>query len=381
MPLAQRVHNLPSYLFAGLEAKATELKQRGVDLIDLGIADPDLPPVDIVKQSLIRHLDDPDAHQYPSSVGDLAVRKAVAGWMQARFGVAIDPAMEICITSGSKEGLANLSRAYAEPGTVVAATDPGYPVYANAGAILNGAGFRALPLTPDNQFMPDLTLAEGARLLYLNYPNNPTGAVADESFYREVAAFADAHPETLVIMDAAYCELSFLPPKPPSLLQFSKNVIEFHSLSKMMNVTGYRIGFAAGQPEAIAALVKIKTQLDSGAPVFIQRAMAEALAAYDGVNPPADAQESHNEYGRRKALLEKGLKDVPGVKQVYPSPATFFVWASVDDDVAFVEHAMEKGVILTPGRGFGEAGEGFIRAAVTTSADRIELALQRLRDE
>jgi len=379
MQLAKRVRNLPAYLFASLEAKASELRARGVDLIDLGIADPDLPAVPIVKESLIRHLNDPDAHQYPTSKGDPGVRKAVAMWMMGRFGVEVDPGSEICVTMGSKEGLANLSRAYIEPGRFVAATDPGYPVYANAGAILNDGEFRALPITPENGFVPDLSLAEGACLLYLNYPNNPTGAVAPESFYSELGQFADTHPETLVVMDAAYCELSFQPPRPPSLLQFSKNVLEFHSLSKMMNVTGYRIGFAVGRADAIAALIKIKTQLDSGAPVFIQRAMADTLATYNGTEPPADALRSHKEYGRRKALIEAGLKDVPGVQQVYPSPATFFVWVKVEDDVAFVQQAMEKGVILTPGRGFGKAGEGFVRAAVTAPSERIQEALDRLK--
>jgi LL-diaminopimelate aminotransferase len=380
MQLANRVRNLPAYLFASLEAKATELRSQGVDLIDLGIADPDLPAVPIVKESLIRHLNDPDAHQYPTSQGDPEVRRSIAQWLNGRFGIQVDPLSEICVTMGSKEGLANLSRAYAEPGRFVAATDPGYPVYANAGAILNDAEFKPIPLHPDNGFLPDLTEAEGACLLYLNYPNNPTGAVAPESFYRELAAFADAHPETLVVMDAAYCELNFQPPRPPSLLQFSKNVVEFHSLSKMMNVTGYRIGFAVGDKSAIAALTKIKTQLDSGAPVFIQRAMADTLATYNGAEPPEDALRSHREYGRRKTLMEQGLKEVPGVKQVYPSPATFFVWAKVEDDVAFVEQAMENGVILTPGRGFGKAGEGYIRAAVTAPSERIHLALDRLRN-
>jgi len=379
MQLAKRVQNLPAYLFASLEAKASELRAQGVDLIDLGIADPDLPAVPIVRESLIRHLNDSDAHQYPTSKGDLEVRKAVAVWLKGRFGVEVDPGSEICITMGSKEGLANLSRAYVEPGRFVAATDPGYPVYANAGAILNDGEFKAIPITPENGFLPDLSLAEGASLLYLNYPNNPTGAVAPESFYRELGEFADMHPETLVVMDAAYCELNFHPPRPPSLLQFSRNVIEFHSLSKMMNVTGYRIGFAVGRSDAIAALTKVKTQLDSGAPVFIQRAMADTLATYNGAQPPDDALRSHEEYGRRKALMENGLKDVPGVQEVYPSPATFFVWVKVEDDVAFVEQAMEKGVILTPGRGFGEAGKDYVRAAVTAPSDKIRQALDRLK--
>lgn len=379
MKLATRITRIPPYLFAGLEAKASELAAQGVDLIDLGIADPDLPPPVWMRQAVIDHLSDPDAHQYPTSAGDPAVRAEIAKWMQGRFGVSLDPAKEIAVVIGGKEGLANLSRAFVNPGDVVAAPDPGYPVYANGAAILNDGEARYLPLTPERGFLPELSQAEGAALLFLNYPNNPTGAVAPESFYREVAAFADSHPETLVVWDAAYVELAFGGQKPPSLLQFTKNAVEVHSLSKMMNVTGYRIGFAAGNAGAIAALVKVKSQLDSGAPVFIQRAMAEALSRYDGVNPPAEAAASHEEYGKRKSLVEAGLAQVPGVLEVYPSTATFFTWLKVEDDVAFVERAMEAGVILTPGRGFGQSGKGFVRVAVTQPSERIELAVERLK--
>ena len=379
MKFAGRLTRIPPYLFAGLEEKAEQMRRRGVDLIDLGIADPDLKPPQFLKDALIRHLDDPDAHQYPTSRGDLGVREEIAHWFKGRFDVDIDPASEIGLVIGGKEGLSNLSRAFAEPGSVVAAPDPGYPVYANAAAILNDAESRPLPLLPERGFLPDLSGAEGARLLFLNYPNNPTGAVAPESFYREAAAFADSHPETLVVWDAAYCELAFGGERPPSLLQFTRNAVEVHSLSKMMNVTGYRIGFAVGHADAISALVKVKSQLDSGAPVFIQRAMGEALAKYDGPNPPEESRRSHEEYGRRKKIIEEGMKQVPGVLEVYPSNATFFTWVRVADDVKFVEKAMEAGVILTPGRGFGANGEGFVRAAVTSPSDRIEEAVERLK--
>jgi len=378
MKLAGRIDRIPPYLFARLEERAGAMRRKGVDLIDLGIADPDLPPPPFLKEAVIRHLDDDDAHQYPTSRGDPEVREAIARWFEGRFGVRLDPASEIAVVIGGKEGLANLSRAFAAPGTTVAAPDPGYPVYFNAAAILNDAEARSLPLTPQRGFLPELRQVEGASLLFLNYPNNPTGAVAPETFYRETAEFVEAHPETLVTWDAAHCELTFEGERPPSLLQFTRNAVEVHSLSKMMNVTGYRIGFAVGHPEAIAALVKVKTQLDSGAPVFIQRAMAEALDRYDGPTPPEECRRSHAEYGRRKKIVEAGLAQVPGVSEVYPSNATFFVWAKVEDDVAFVERALEAGVILTPGRGFGANGMGFVRAAVTAPADRLEEAVERL---
>jgi len=378
MNYADRLTRIPPYLFAGLEAKASKLRNSGVDLIDLGIADPDLPPPPFLKEAVIRHLDDPDAHRYPTSAGDPRVRESIAAWFERRFGVELDPMREIAVVIGGKEGLANLSRAYVNPGDEVGAPDPGYPVYANGSAILNDATARHLPLIPENDFLPTLNTAIGVKLLYLNYPNNPTGAVANEKFYREAARFTDDHPETLLAWDAAYCELTFGGVRPHSILNFTRNAVEFHSLSKMMNVTGYRIGFAVGHADVIQALVKVKTQLDSGAPVFIQRAMADALSRYEGVTPPIEAQQSHAEYGRRKRLLEEGLPGVPGVERVYASPATFFVWAKVDDDVRFVERAMEVGVILTPGRGFGAGGEGFIRAAVTAPSSRIEEALERL---
>jgi len=378
MEYSKRLNNIPPYLFAGLEAKAGELKSRGVDLIDLGIADPDLAPVPVIKQALIDHLSDPDAHQYPSSAGDFAVREAIAKWFKGRFDVELDPKNEIAVVIGAKEGIANISRAFVNPGDEVGAPDPGYPVYANGAAILNDAIARKLPLLPENGFLPTLEDAVGVKLLYLNYPNNPTGAVADESFYKKTADFTESNPGTVVAWDAAYSELVFGGFKPPSLISYTRKAVEFHSLSKMMNVTGYRIGFAVGNPEIIAGLVKVKTQIDSGAPVFIQRAMADALATYNGVNPPADAQKSHEEYGKRKRLMEDGLKSVPGVHEVYCSPATFFIWAKVDDDVRFVEQAMEKGVILTPGSGFGDSGKGFIRAAVTAPSDRIIEAIERL---
>ncbi len=380
MKTAKRLTRIPPYLFAGLEKKAQELRSKGVDMIDLGIADPDLKPASFLKGALINHLSDSDAHQYPSSVGDLEVRKAVAKWFKGRFDVDLDPVTEIAIVIGAKEGLANISRAYVNPGDIVGAPDPGYPVYSNGAAILNDADVRYLPLDPEKGFLPDLSNADGLKLLYMNYPNNPTGAIAPESFYKEVADYTENHSETVVVWDAAYCELAFGGFKPPSILNFTRKAVEFHSLSKMMNVTGYRIGFVVGNPEIIASLVKIKTQLDSGAPVFIQRAMADALAEYDGKNPPAESSASHTEYGNRKKFLEDGLETIPGIQKVYKTPATFFIWAKVDDDVLFVDKALEMGVILTPGSGFGDSGKGFVRAAVTAPMDRIKVALKRLKE-
>ncbi|MBZ0266436.1 aminotransferase class I/II-fold pyridoxal phosphate-dependent enzyme [bacterium] len=375
---ANRIKNLPPYLFAGLEEKATKLRGEGVDLIDLGIADPDLPPPKFLVDSVKAHLDDPDAFRYPTSRGDAGVRAAIAKWFKQRFGVELDPGREIVVTLGSKEGLTDLARAVVNPDDTVAVPIPGYPVYGGACAILNDAQPRYLELLPENQFLPKLEDSDGCRVLFLNYPNNPTGQVADEEFYKAAADFAETHPETLVVWDAAYCELSFDDFKSPSILQFTRKAVEMHSLSKMMNCTGYRIGFAVGDADTLDAMVKIKTQVDSGAPVFIQRAMAEALSRYDGKNPPEECLQSHREYGERKKKLEIGLLDVHGVKRVYPSPSTFFVWMRVANDLEFVEKAMKKGVILTPGSGFGSNADKFVRAAVTAPSVRIDQAIERL---
>jgi len=378
MQTANRLHRLPSYLFAELEAKAAELRKRGIDLINLGIADPDLPPPGFLKEAIKNHLDDPDAHRYPSSRGDVEVRKAVARWFLKRFEVELDPEREVVITLGSKGGLADLSRALVNPRDSVAVPDPGYPVYHGAGAILNDANPLNLALTPQTSFLPDLKEAEGASILFLNYPNNPTGAIALESFYRQAADFSESHPETLVVWDAAYCEMTFDNYCTPSLISYTRKAVELHSLSKMMNCTGYRVGFAVGEAEALEAMVRIKTQVDSGTQVFIQRAMADALEHYQGSFPPEEIMNSHKLYGKRKKFVEEAFRSIDGIQQVYPSPATFFIWAKVNDDLEFVEKALEKGVILTPGRGFGERGRGYIRTAVTAPDDRIEEALERL---
>ncbi|MBD3167529.1 aminotransferase class I/II-fold pyridoxal phosphate-dependent enzyme [bacterium] len=381
MQPARRLNRLPQYLFADLEEKADRLEKKGVDLIDLGIADPDREPPSFLVEAVKTHLTDPGAHRYPTSRGDEGVRKAVAAWFKGRFDVELDPAREVVILIGGKGGLADIARAVVDGGDVVAAPDPGYPVYHGAAAVLNDALARPLPLRESFGFLPDLRLAEGAKLLYLNYPNNPTGVVAPDRFYRTAADFAESHAETLLVWDAAYTELAFDDYYPPSILNFTRKAVEVHSLSKMMNATGYRIGFAVGDADALDQLVRVKTQVDSGAPVFIQRAMADALMQYDGRVPPKEVATSRAEYGRRKRKLEEGLADVPGIEKVYPSPATFFVWAKVKDDLAFVDAALEKGVILTPGRGFGKSGEGYVRAAVTARLVRIEQALQRLRGE
>lgn len=378
MQYSKRYLNLPSYLFAELERSAFAMRQKGIDLIDLGIGDPDLPPPDFFLNSIHRHLDDPDAHSYPTSQGDPEVRRTIAHWFLGRFGVSLDPDAEVCAVIGVKEGLANFTRAAVDPGDRVAVPDPGYPVYAQAGAILNDAIAKPLRLDPEAGFIPDLKEAEGCRLLFLNYPNNPTGAAAPDGFFENGAEFADSHEDTIIVHDAAYSEVTFGDYQTSSLLQYTRNAIEFHSMSKLFNASGFRIGFAVGKAELIGALVSLKSQLDSGAPVFIQRAMADGLAQYQGSTPPPVVRDNLAEYGRRRVLAEEALEKLGW--EVHKSQATFYVWARVgEDELEVVEGALRKGIILTPGRGFGLEGKGCIRLALCQSYDRIEEAMDRLK--
>lgn len=377
MKFANRYLSLPPYLFAGLEKRASQMRQKGVDLIHLGIGDPDLPPPDFFVESLRRHLDDPDAHLYPTSQGDPEVRRAIARWFQGRFGVELDPESEICVLIGAKEGLANLTRVFVNPSDKVAVPDPAYPVYAQAGTLLNDAHPVAMPLIPEKGFIPDLPDG-GFRMLFLNYPNNPTGASAPPGFMENVATFAESHPETVVVHDAAYCEMTFGGYQSPSVLQFTRQAVEIHSLSKLFNATGFRIGFAVGKAEYIMALAALKAQLDSGAPVFIQRAMADGLARYQGAIAPPEVRQNLAEYERRRKLVEAELMKFGW--DVLRSAATFYVWAKVaEDEMKVVNAALERGVILTPGRGFGESGKGYVRLALSQPYDRLREAMTRLR--
>ncbi len=375
--IADRLANLPPYLFAELERKAAKRKQQGLPTVDLGIGDPDLQPPAFLVDAIKRQLDSPDVHLYPTSQGDAKVRETIARFFVGRYGVELDPDQEIAVIIGAKEGLANLTRAFVNPGDVVAVPSPCYPVYQGAGAILNGGTITEMIMNPDNGMLPDLQQAVGARLMFLNYPNNPTGAEAPVEFFQSVAGFVHDHPETLVVQDAAYAEMTFGGAVSPSLLQFTRNAIEFHSLSKTMSATGYRIGFAVGAPELINGLVRIKAQLDSGAPLFIQRAMADALEKFQGTEPPSDVREAQEIYGRRKVMFEDGLESLG--YRVHRSKATFYVWFQVDgDDTDYVEKALNQGVILTPGRGFGAGGTGWVRATMTQPEDQLQKALELL---
>jgi LL-diaminopimelate aminotransferase len=377
MPYAYRIDRLPEYLFSDMERKIAEKTAAGRDVINLGIGDPDLPPPKSFTESLQQHAADADAHFYSSSRGDLEVRKIIAHFFKGRFGVELDPVTEICVVLGGKEGLSSLARVYINPGEYVAVPSPAYPVYAQGATMLCDGNIKTMPLLQENGFLPDLDLAEGTRMLFVNYPNNPTGAIATEYFWKQLADFADTHPETIVVHDHAYSEMTFGDYVAPSFLQYTRSTIEMHSLSKVFNATGFRIGFAVGRADIISGLVKAKSQIDSGAPLMIQRAMADGLKGYRGAEPPAEVHEIRKIYGERRAYTEIALRELD--LDVTESPATFYVWAKVgEDEMQFVSHCLERDVVVTPGSGFGAEGKGYIRLALTQPLSRIKEAVQRI---
>ncbi|BAF59980.1 aspartate/tyrosine/aromatic aminotransferase [Pelotomaculum thermopropionicum SI] len=380
---AQRIRNLPPYLFARIERLIDEKRAAGVDVISLGIGDPDRPTPDHIVEELIREVRNPANHQYPTSVGMLSYRRAVAQWYKGRFGVELDPETEIVSLLGSKEGIAHISWCYLDPGDVVIVPDPGYPVY-SGGAILAGAKPYFVPVYPGDGYLIDFDsipadIARKAKMMFINYPNNPTGAVADEAFYRKAIDFAREY-EILICHDAAYSDVAYEGYKPPSFLQFpgAKEVgIEFHSVSKTYNMTGWRIGWAAGNPAAVEALGRLKSNIDSGVFQAIQHAAAAGLTG------PQDVVERQNAiYQERRDILVDGLNNL-GWNLAKPK-ATFYVWAPVPKghtSESFAELVLDKaGVVITPGTGYGKNGAGYFRMALTVEKERILEAISRIKE-
>lgn len=381
--VARRLKTLPPYLFARIEQKIEEAKSKGVDVISLGIGDPDLPTPEHIVDVLVEQARNPENHRYPTSVGLLSFRTAVANWYEKRFGVSLDPRSEIVTLIGSKEGIAHISFCYLDEGDFALVPDPGYPVY-SIGAALAGAGNYYLPLEEKNGFLPDLSsvpsdVARKAKLLFINYPNNPTGAIADKKFYQDVVSFARYY-DIIVCHDAAYSEITFDGYVAPSFLEVegAKEVgIEFHSLSKTYNMTGWRIGWAAGNAEVIKALATLKSNLDSGVFQAIQYA---GIAALEG---PQDCIEKMKAvYQERRDIAVAGLRSL-GWDGSLPR-ATFYMWVRVPDgydSTQFAEVLLEKaGVVVTPGVGYGERGEGYFRIALTVDKQQLEEAFKRIRD-
>lgn len=380
--LASRVKNLPPYLFATIDKMKQEAKAKGVDLIDISIGDPDMPtPVHIV-EAMKTAVEKPEHHRYPSYEGMLTYREAVAAWYQRRFQVTIDPVTEALSLIGSKEGIGHIPLAFVEPGDVVLVPSPGYPVYPVSVMFAGGENY-LMPLRQENGFLPDFksipeeTLKK-ARLMFINYPNNPTSAIAPKAFYEEVIALAGKY-NIIVCHDAAYSEIYFDDEKPLSFMKIegAKDVgIEFHSLSKTYNMTGWRIGFAVGNSNVIAGLGKIKSNLDSGVFQAIQEASIAALNTDERI-----LSDIRKTYQDRRDTLYEGLKGI-GIEVAKPK-ASFYLWAKVPkqfDSSGFVAHILEKsGILTTPGNGFGAPGEGFVRFALTVPVERMKEAVERLR--
>jgi len=379
---ARRISELPPYLFAEIDRRKREALARGVDLIDLGIGDPDIATPSVIVEKLLEGATKPVNHRYPNSTGMLEFRQAVAAWYQTRFHVKLDAAKEVVSLIGSKEGIGNMAVAFVDPGDVVLVSSPCYPVY-HIGTAFSGGKNYFLPLTKQNHFLPDLEsipadVAKQAKLLWINYPNNPTAAVADEDFFKRVIAFANKY-NAIVCHDAAYTEMGYDGYRPMSFLEVdgAREVgIEFHSLSKTFNMTGWRIGMAVGNPELVAGLAQAKSNLDSGIFQAVQEAGIEALKLGDKIVEP-----SRKIYQERRDILVEGLHAV-GLECEKPR-ATFYVWVSCPKGLSSAEFTAklldDAGVVTTPGNGFGDAGEGYVRFTVCVDKERLREVAERIR--
>ncbi len=379
---ARRLEKLPPYLFKEIDRKKAEVKARGVDIIDLGVGDPDLPTPSHIIEAAKQALDDPANHRYPSYSGMDDFKFATAQWYRERFGVDLDPAEEVVSLIGSKEGIAHFPLAFIDPGDIALVPSPAYPVYHVATLFAGGESFY-MPLLKENGFLPDLDAippetASLARIMFINYPNNPTSAVADMGFFNRVVEFAREH-KIVVCHDAAYTEMAFDGYRPHSFLEAdgAKEVgLEFHSLSKTYNMTGWRIGVAVGNREAIEGLGAIKSNIDSGVFQAVQMAGIEAIRGDQSC-----VREMRDLYAKRRDMMVNGLRDAGF--EVEPPKATFYLWIQVPEGYSSTEIASrlleDTGLVVTPGNGFGGPGEGYFRIALTRKRERLAEAIDRLK--
>ena len=380
---AERINTLPPYLFVAIDDAKKRVRQRGVDIIDLGIGDPDMPTKPHIVEALYNAAKENERQKYPSSLGMPSFREAVADWYESTFNVTLNPINEILALIGAKDGIAHIPLAFLNPGDTALVPDPAYPVY-KMGTLLANAKPYIMPLLAENRFLPDLDaipahVAQAAKLMFLNYPNNPTAATADLKFFKEVVAFARNH-NIIVVHDNPYSEMVFDNYKAPSFLEVDGAMevgIEMHSLSKTYNMAGFRIGFAVGNAAILAGLGKVKANVDSGAFEAVQMA---GIAAMNG-NQQYIA-DMNTIYTRRRNALMKGLKEL-GLNVITPK-STFYIWAGVPQGYSSSEFSTklleEVGIACTPGIGFGDYGEGFVRFALTSSVERIEEAVERMRE-
>lgn len=384
MEISNRIKNLPPYLFSEIDKMIAKARQKGVDVINFGIGDPDQPTPEAIVQTMQEVIKDPAVHRYPSYKGMYEFRKAAADWYKKHYKVSIDPENEVVALIGSKEGIAHLPFCILNSGDQALVPDPGYPVY-NNGVLLAGGQPITFPLLEENNFLPDLDgfnpeTARKAKLMYLNYPNNPTGAVADKEFFEKAAAFARKH-DIIIAHDAAYSEIGLDDYQPHSFLEVkgAKDIgIEFNSLSKSFNMTGWRIGWAVGNKKLIEALGRFKTNIDSGIFSAIQYSGIKALDM-----GRAPVRRMNKIYTKRRDLLVNGLKNLGWT--VSKNRGSFYIWLPVlekkHSSQKFSKKLFEQtGVFFTPGSGYGKNGEGYLRIALTVNKKRIKEAIQRLKD-
>ncbi|MDR1405118.1 MAG: aminotransferase class I/II-fold pyridoxal phosphate-dependent enzyme [Candidatus Methanoplasma sp.] len=376
---SERLRKLPPYLFVRLEELADVKRKEGMDMIDFGIGDPDLPTPDKIVKSMQIAAEDNDNQKYSSSQGEADLREAIAKWYSKRFCVEVDPKTQVCVTLGSKEAIFNISQAFVNPGETIIAPSPGYPVYSGASALFNEAKCVRIPLRAEDGWLLDVDRCPtDAKMLYINYPNNPTGATCDLQYLQKVYDWCQ-RTGTIACYDNAYSEMCYGDYRAPSMLQAGPDCIEFGSFSKTFNMTGYRLGYAVGHPDLVAGLKKCKGQIDSGAPIFIQKAGITALGMYhDDGSLPSVIKNNMDIYAERRKVLVEGLRDL-GFDVAMPK-GTFYVWfdCGIPSD-EFTANMINLGIIVTPGPGFGDSAEGYIRMTVTEPTERIKEALARMK--
>lgn len=375
--MADRLKHLPPYLFAKIDQMKQEIQAQGIEVLDFGVGDPDLPTPQFIVDALKEGLSHENYHRYAPYAGTLHLRKIISEWFFKRFQVELDPQKEILVLIGSKEGIAHLPLALINSGEKVFYTTPGYPVYKTATQFSGGIPV-PVPLTLENQFLPNLSkIKDFGKLFFFNYPNNPTSATAPSSFFEELVQWAK-NKNIILCHDAAYSEMTFGKEGSQSLLKVSgakERTIEFHSLSKTFNMTGWRVGFAVGNSTLISALGKIKTTIDSGQFLAIQHAAGIALQKGDDF-----IQTQRTTFQRRRSLFIPHLKKC-GL-EVFPSEATFYVWAKIPSSFNSIDFSQllltRLGMVTTPGVGFGKEGEGYIRFSLTLPQMHIQKAIDRL---
>ena len=381
MQLAKRVEALPPYLFAEISKKIAARRAQGADIVTFGIGDPDLPTPRNILDVLHSAAEDPVNHRYPESEGLPDVRQAIADWYDRRFETKFDPQKETLPLIGSKEGIAHIALCFIDPGDIAIVPDPGYPVY-EVGTMFAGGSSYKVKCSREGGWKPDFDaipadVAQRAKIIWLNYPNNPTGAVAEFDFFERAVAWAKKY-DVAILHDNPYCDVAYDGYKPISIFQVPgarEVAVEFNSWSKIYNMTGWRIGMIVGNAQMVDALMRVKSNIDSGIPQAVQRMAIEAVYG------PQDCIDEHNRiYQRRRDRMVEVLRKI-GLDVDTPK-ASLYIWAKLPDGITSADYAArlieECSVVVTPGRGYGEQGEGYIRLSVTTPDDRLEEGLARL---